>query len=175
MLYITGKCFGLLATKLDYLWAVYHKNHRVAFLCLKYAAFSFIREETCLGMFAVKFVSSQRYCTGKRFSASSQRVMLFFISFCSKERFRLSSAKLRCFQLYRTGLFLVFLRKLCFWPFVLSKTYSGVLAMRSYVSRILLQKNRDLVFRFGIPFFESHSSENAFFCMLATKLRCFEF
>ena len=81
------KCFGLLATKSDYLWAVYHKNQRFTFLCLKYAAFSFIREETCLGLFAVKLVSSQRYCTGKRFSASLQRVMLLFISFCSKERF----------------------------------------------------------------------------------------
>ena len=31
------------------------------------------------------------------------------------------------------------------------------------VSSMLLQKNSDFVFRFGIPFFESHSSENRFF------------
>ena len=118
-----------------------------------------------MGLFAVKLGSSQRYCTGKRFSASFQRVMLIFISFCSKERFRLFSAKLRCFQHYvsENRLFFVFLRKLCFWPFILSKRCFGVLAMRSDVSRILLQKDSDFVFRFGIPFFESHSSKNRFF------------
>ena len=90
--------------------------------------------------------------------------MLIFISFCSKERFRLSSAKLRCFQHYvsENRLFLVFLRKLCFWPFILSKTCFGVLAMKSDVSSILLQRNSDFVFRFWIPFLESHSSENTF-------------
>ena len=35
--------------------------------------------------------------------------------------------------------------------------------MRSDASRILLQKNSDFVFRFGIPFFESHGSKNTFF------------
>ena len=35
--------------------------------------------------------------------------------------------------------------------------------MRLDVSSILLQKNSDFVFLFGIPFFESHSSENTFF------------
>ena len=35
--------------------------------------------------------------------------------------------------------------------------------MKSDVSSILLQKNSDFVFRFGKPFFESHSSENRFF------------
>ena len=90
--------------------------------------------------------------------------MLIFIWFCSKERFRLSSAKLRCFQHYvsENRLFLVFLRKLCFWPFILSKTCFGVLAMKSDVSSILLQRNSDFVFRFWIPFLESHSSENTF-------------
>ena len=91
--------------------------------------------------------------------------MLIFISFCSKEPFRLFWAKLRCFQHYvsEKRLFLGFLRKLCFWPFILSKTCFGVLAMKSDVSSILLQKNSDFVFRFGKPFFESHSSENRFF------------
>ena len=88
--------------------------------------------------------------------------MQIFISFGSKERFRLSSAKLRCFQHYVSENRL-FPCKLCFWPFVLSKTCFGVLAMRSDVSSILLQKNSDFVFPFGIPFFESHGSENTFF------------
>ena len=56
----------------------------------------------------------------------------------------------------------VFLPKLCFWPFILSKTCFGVLAMKSDVSSILLQTNSDLVFRFWMPFFDSHSSENTF-------------
>ena len=90
--------------------------------------------------------------------------MLIFISFCSKEPFRLFWAKLRCFQHYvsEKRLFLGFLRKLCFWPFILSKTCFGVLAMKSDVSSILLQTNSDLVFRFWMPFFDSHSSENTF-------------
>ena len=37
-----------------------------------------------------------------------------------------------------------------------------MLAIKSDVSSILLQKNSDFVFRFWIPFFESHSSENMF-------------
>ena len=54
-----------------------------AFLCFKYAAFSFIRGETCLG-FAVKLGSSQRYCNGKRFSSSFKRVMLVLSHFAQK-------------------------------------------------------------------------------------------
>ena len=80
--------------------------------------------------------------------------MLIFISFCSKERFRLSLAKLRCFQHYvsENRLFLVFVRKLCFWPLILSKRCVAVLAMKSDVSRILLQKNSDLLFVSEYPF-----------------------
>ena len=73
--------------------------------------------------------------------------MLIFMSFSSKERFCLSSAKLRCFQHYVPENRL-FLRKLCFWPFFLSKPCFGVLAMRSDASRILLQKKQ--WFRFSI-------------------------
>ena len=42
--------------------------------------------------------------------------MLLFISFCSKERFRFSSAKLRCFQHYRTGFSLSSYVKCAFDP-----------------------------------------------------------
>ena len=110
------KCFGLLATKLDYFEPYITKASVCAFLSLKYTAFSFIRGKTPLGFFAVKLGCSQRYRTGKRFSASFQRVMLIFISFCSKQRFDLFSAKLRYFQHYfsENRLFLVFVRKLYF-------------------------------------------------------------
>ena len=140
------------------------KTSVFAFLCLKDAAFSFIRGKTCLGLFAVKWGCSQRYCTGKRFSASFQRVMLIFISFCSKERFRLLWAKLRCFQHYASEkrLFLGFLRKLCFWPLILSKTCFGVLAMKLDVSNILLQKNSEIKWKSGWveTFFWCNKTEN---------------
>ena len=54
------KCFGLLATKLDYFERHITKASVFAFLSLKYAAFSFIREKTRLGFFAVKLGCSQR-------------------------------------------------------------------------------------------------------------------
>ena len=38
-----------------------------AFLCLKYAVFSFIAGKTCFGLFAVKLGCFRRYCTGKCF------------------------------------------------------------------------------------------------------------
>ena len=119
--------------------------------------------------------------------------MLIFISFCSKQRFDLFSAKLRYFQHYvsENRLFLVFVRKLYFRPLILSKTCFGVLAMKSKVSGILLQKNSDFVFRCLIPFFGPHSSENTFlfagnktallwalyyekkcFCFFVAKTRC---
>ena len=149
------KCFGLLVTKLNYFELHITKASVFAFLSLKYAAFSFIRGKKRLGFFDVKLGCSQRYRTGKRFSASFQRVMLIFISFCSKQRFDLFSAKLRYFQHYvsENRLFLVFVRKLYFRPLILSKTCFGVLAMKSKVSGILLQKNSDFVFRCLIPFF----------------------
>ena len=128
-----------------------------------------------MGFFAVKLGCSQRYGTGKRFSASFQRVMLIFISFCSKQRFDLFSAKLRYFQHYvsENRLFLVFVRKLYFRPLILSKTCFGVLAMKSKVSGILLQKNSDFVFRCLIPFFGPQVAKIRFY-LLATKLLCFE-
>ena len=45
------KCFGLLATKLGYLYPYDTKKSVTFFLCLKYAVFSFIAGETCFGLF----------------------------------------------------------------------------------------------------------------------------
>ena len=72
------KFFGLLATKLGYLYPYDTKKSVTFFLCLKYAVFSFIARKTCFGLFSVKLGSFQRYCTGKMFSASLQRVTLIF-------------------------------------------------------------------------------------------------
>ena len=101
--------------------------------------------------------------------------MLIFILFCSKDCFRLFSAKLRCFHHYvsENRLFLVFLRKLCFWPFILSRACFGVLARKSDVSSILLQKAISF-FVCEYPFLSLIVAKIRF-CMLATKSRCFEF
>ena len=59
------KCFGLLATKLGYLQPYDTEKSVSFFLCLKYAAFSFIAGKTCFGLFSVKLGGFQRYCTRK--------------------------------------------------------------------------------------------------------------
>ena len=51
------------------------------FLCLKYAAYSFIAGETRFALFAVKLGCFQCYCTGKGLSASLQRVILILLDF----------------------------------------------------------------------------------------------
>ena len=141
-----------------------------------------------------KIVLFSALLNGKRFSSSLQRVTLGFTWFYSK-RFRLFSAKLRCFQHYvsHKRLFLVFVRKLYFWPFILSKTCFGVLAMKLEASSDTLQKNSDLVFRCKIPFFQPPSTQDMFwfvgnevgllwglnhkkgrFCFFVAKTRCFQ-
>ena len=104
------------------------KNSVFSLLCLKYVAFSFIAGRTCFGLFAVTVGSSQRYCNGKRFSPSLQRVTLIFTWFYSTKRFRLFPARLRCFQqyVYENRLFLSSLPKLRFWPFILPKPSFGL-------------------------------------------------
>ena len=110
-----------------------------------------------MGLFPALLHREKVFC---QFSASHADFYLILL----KEPFRLFWAKLRCFQHYvsEKRLFLGFLRKLRFSPFILSKTCFGVLAMKSDVSSILLQTNSDFVFRFWMPLFDSHSSENTF-------------
>ena len=122
------KCFGLLATKLGCFEPHVTKYSVFSLLCLKYVAFSFLAGRTCFGLFAVTVGSSQRYCSGKKFSPSLQRVTLIFTWFYSKKRFRLFPARLRCFQqyVYENRLFLSFLPKLRFWPFILPKPSFGL-------------------------------------------------
>ena len=54
------------------------------FLCLKYAACSFIAGETRFALFAVKLGCLQCYCTGKGLSASFQQVTLILLDFTQK-------------------------------------------------------------------------------------------
>ena len=57
------------------------------FLCLKYAACSFIAGETRFALFAVKLGCFQCYCTGKGLSASLQRGTLILLDFTQNNVF----------------------------------------------------------------------------------------
>ena len=136
------KCFGLLLTKLGCFEPYIAKNSVLSSLCLKYVAFSFIAGKTCFGLFAVTVGCSQRYCNGKRFSPSLQRVTIIFTWFYSTKRFRLFPARWRCFQQYvsENRLFLSFLPKLRFWPFILPKPSFGLVATELEASSFMSQK-----------------------------------
>ena len=58
-----------------------------AFLCLKYAACSFIAGKARFALFAVKLGCFQCYCTGKGFSASLQGVTLILLDFTQNNVF----------------------------------------------------------------------------------------
>ena len=50
-----------------------------AFLCLKYAEFSFIAGKICFGLFAVKLGCFQRYCTGICFLPVCSESLYFYL------------------------------------------------------------------------------------------------
>ena len=136
------KCFGIFPTKLGCFEPYVTENSVFSLLCLKYVAFSFIAGKTCFGLFAVAVGCSQRYCNGKRFSPSLQRVTIIFTWFYSTKRFRLFPARWRCFQQYvsENRLFLSFLPKLRFWPFILPKPSFGLVATKLEASSFMSQK-----------------------------------
>ena len=139
---LPGKCFSLLATTPGCFEPYLTKNSVFSFLCLKYVARSFMAGRTCFSLFAVTVGSSQRYCNGKTFSRSLQRVTLIFTWFYSTKRFRLFPARLRCFQQYvsEKRLFLSSLPKLRFWPFILPKPSFGLVATKLEASSFMSQK-----------------------------------
>ena len=79
------------------------KKKRFLFLCLKYAACSFIAGKICFGLFAVKLGCFQCYCTGKRLSVSLQRVTLILLDLTQNNAFV-------CFRLRYAVFSIVFLR-----------------------------------------------------------------
>ena len=94
----------MLATKLSCFEPyVTHKKSVFPFLCLKYAACSFIAGKTCFALFAVKLGCFQCNCTGKRLSASLQRVTLILLDFTQNYAFV-------CFLLREAVFSIMFLR-----------------------------------------------------------------
>ena len=104
------------------------------------------------------------------------------------------SAKIRCFQHYVSDnrLLLVFVRKLCFWPFIDNMFWCVGNEIGSF-ERYVTKKQR-FGFRCKIPFFQSPSTKNKFwfvgneikllwglnhkkerFCFFVAKTRCFSF
>ena len=81
------KCFGLLPTKLGCFEPYVTKNSVFSLLCLNYFAFSFIAGKKCFGLFAVTVGCFRCYCTGKRLSASLQRVTLILLDFTQNNVF----------------------------------------------------------------------------------------
>ena len=136
------KCFGWLPTKQGGFEPYVTENSVFSLLCLKYVAFSFIAGKTCFGLFGVTVGGCQHYCNGKRFSPSLQRVTLIFTWFYSTKRFRLFPARLRCFEQYvsEKRLFLSFLPKLRFSPFILPKPSFGLVATELEASSFMSQK-----------------------------------
>ena len=183
--------FSFVGNKIGLLWNLDPKKQRFCFDIDKIQLYS---TKYMFWFVCHKIVLFSALFNGKRFSSSLQRVTLGFTWFYSK-RFRLFSAKLRCFQHYvsHKRLCLVFVRKLCFWPFILSNTCFCVLAMKLEASSDTLQKNSDLVFRCKIPFFQPPSTQDMFwfvgnevgllwglnhkkrrFCFFVAKTRCFQ-
>ena len=81
------KCFGWLPTKQGCFEPYVTENSVFSLLCFKYVAFSLLQEKHVLACCAVTVGCSQRYCNGKRFSPSLQRVTLIFTWFFLNETF----------------------------------------------------------------------------------------
>ena len=137
------------------------------FLCLKYAACSFIAGKTCSGFFAVKLGCFQCYCTGKRLSTSLQQVTLIFTWFHSKQRFRLFFLLFLSYAVFS----IIFARKifsLClylncsFSTLYLTENMFWVFSNCSGSCEPYLTKNSNLVFRCKIRCFKLHRNESMF-------------
>ena len=84
-LYNTENMFWLVGTKIGFFELYIANTSDFAFCLLKHVALT--------QRFAVKMCCCQRYCTGKRFFSSLQRVTLLISWFYSKQRFFLSLVK----------------------------------------------------------------------------------
>ena len=167
--------FWLVGNEIGLLWNLDHKKQRFSFFVAKLRCTELYSRKHIFWFVCHKIVFFSALLSGKRFFSSLQRVTLSFTWFYSKLRFRVFSAKIRCFQHYVSDnrLLLVFVRKLCFWPFILSTTCFGVLAMKLEALSVMLQKSSDLVSVAKYPSFSLLVPKTSF-GLLATKLSCFE-
>ena len=119
--YSTENIFWLVGNEIELLWAFYRKKQRFCFFLAKTRCTQLYSTKRYFGLFPVKLCGFQRYCTGKRFSLSLQRVTLIFPWFYSKQRFCLCLAKLHCSRilLLRTTFSSSFVSKLHIWRSIL--------------------------------------------------------
>ena len=147
----------MLATKLSCFEPHVTQKKRFAFLCLKYAACSFIVGKICFGLFAVKLGCFRCYFTGKRLSASLQGVTLILLDPFSKTigkhvwvcwqrnwKFRTLSQKrsdlgfprkVRCFKLHTTkNMFWLVGTKIGFFEIYIAKNSDFAFCLLKHVA-----------------------------------------
>ena len=100
-----------------------------------------ILPKKCFGLLATKIGCFEPYVT-KNSVFPLHRVTLIFTWLYSKQRFRLFPAWLRCFQHFvsENRLFLSFVPKLHFWPFILLKPSFDLVATKLEASSFMSQK-----------------------------------
>ena len=160
--------FSFVGNKIGLLWNLDPKKQRFCFDIDKIQLYS---TKYMFWFVCHKIVLFSVLLNGKRFSSSLQRVTLGFTWFYSK-RFRLFSAKLRCFQHYVSH---KKKRKLCFWPFILSyRIHVFVCWQCNWKLRAIRYKKIAIWFFVAkYPFFSLLVPKTCF-GLLATKLGCFE-
>ena len=141
--YSTENIFWLVGNEIELLWALYRKNQRFCFFLAKTRCTQLYSTKRYFGLFPVKLCGFQRYCTGKRFSLSLQRVTLIFPWFYSKQSFCLCLAKLHCSRilLLRTTFSSSFVSKLHFWRPILPKKCFSLLVTKLGCFEPLSTKN----------------------------------
>ena len=152
------------------------QKKRFPFLCLKYAACSFIAGKICFGLFAVKLGCFQCYCTGKRLSASLQRVTLILLDLTQNNVFV-------CFRLRYAVFSIVFLRtgfsffsqlNFVFDPQKQSENLFWFVGSEIESFELYVRKSSNLVFSRKVRYFKLHNTENMFW-LVGTKLGSLSF
>ena len=184
--------FWLVGNEIGLLWNLDHKKQRFSFFVAKLRCTELYSTKHIFWFVCHKIVFFSVLLSGKRFFPVCSE-SLSFTWFYSKLRFRVFSAKIRCFQHYVSDnrLLLVFVRKLCFWPFIDNMFWCVGNEIGSF-ERYVTKKQR-FGFRCKIPFFQSPSTKNKFwfvgneikllwglnhkkerFCFFVAKTRCFQ-
>ena len=133
------------------------QKKRFPFLCLKYAACSFIAGKICFGLFVVKLGCFRCYFTGKRLSASLRRVLLILLHPLSKT---IGKHVWVCWQRN--------------WKFRTLSQKSSDLVFPQKVRCFKLHTTKNMFWLVGtkIGFFEIYIAKKQRFCFLFAKTRC---